>query len=257
MSSSSKAFFSKAELESLDLWNAQEQFGNKKKATFPGLEQKSEAKSEPAGLTVNDIEAIQKQAYDEAYAEGKKAAYEEGLQQGIESGKKQGFEQGFKEGETKGYKEKIALLKEQAAEFVSLLESLSEPFKELDESIEQELLDLAIGIANQLIRREIKIDPGQIVAVIREAVNALPQASQQLTLHLHPADAELVRNTLTLDEISPPWKLLEEPLITRGGCKVETETSKIDATVENRLAAIVTNILGGERAEDKVIDSSG
>ncbi len=251
MSSSNKAFFSEAELEALDLWNVQEQFGEKRKTTFPGLERKSKPASEPAGLTVNDIEAIQKQAFEEAFAQGKKEGYEEGLQRGIEAGNKQGFEQGLKEGATKGYEEKITLLQEQAAEFVSLLESLSEPFKVLDEAIEQELVDLAIGIANQLIRREIKIDPGQIVAVIREAVNALPQASQQLTLHLHPADAELVRNSLTLDEISPPWKLLEEPLITRGGCKVETETSKIDTTVENRLAAIVTNILGGERAQDK------
>ncbi len=249
MSSSNRPFFSESELASLGLWDVQEQFGKKKKATFPGLEQQFEP--EPSGLTVKDIEDTQKQAYEEAFAQGKKEGYEEGLQQGIEAGNAKGFEQGLTEGTTKGHEEKIASLQEQAAEFISLLESLSEPFKTLDESIEKELVDLAIGIANQLIRREIKIDPGQIIAVIREAVNALPQASQQLILHLHPDDAELVRNSLALDEISSPWTLLEEPLITRGGCKVETETSKIDATVENRLAAIVANILGGERAQDK------
>jgi flagellar assembly protein FliH len=110
---------------------------------------------------------------------------------------------------------------------------------------------LAIGIAHQLIRREIKIDPGQIIAVIREAVNVIPLASQQLTLHMHPEDAELVRSSLALEELSTPWNIIEDPLITRGGCRVETETSKVDVTVENRFAAIVSTILGGEREQDK------
>lgn len=142
-------------------------------------------------------------------------------------------------------------MQKQTAEFVSLLESLAEPFKDLDEMVEKELVDLAIGIASQVIRREIKIDPGQIVAVIREAVNALPVASQKLTLQMHPEDAALVKSSLALDDISPPWNIIEDPLITRGGCKVKTETSNIDSSVENRLAVIVATVLGGEREEDR------
>jgi len=113
------------------------------------------------------------------------------------------------------------------------------------------LVNLAIGIATQVVRREIKIDPGQIIAVIREAVNALPLASQKLTLQMHPEDVILVKNSLALDDVSSPWNIVEDPLITRGGCKVKTETSNIDSTVENRLAIIVATVLGGEREEDQ------
>jgi flagellar assembly protein FliH len=56
---------------------------------------------------------------------------------------------------------------------------------------------------------------------------------------------------LAIDEFSVPWKLIEDVVISRGGCKVLTETSAIDATVENRLAAIVATVLGGEREEDE------
>jgi len=73
----------------------------------------------------------------------------------------------------------LHLLQKQAATLVNLLESLSEPFKYLDEEVEKELVKLAIGIATQLIRREIKLDPGQIVGVVREAINVLPLASQK------------------------------------------------------------------------------
>jgi flagellar assembly protein FliH len=36
----------------------------------------------------------------------------------------------------------------------------------------------------------------------------------------------------------------------RGDCRVVTENSRVDATIENRLAAIMANTLGGEREED-------
>ncbi|MCF6250653.1 MAG: flagellar assembly protein FliH [Methylococcaceae bacterium] len=245
MSSSKEQPFSEAELKALGLWDVAEQFGRKKTKTSP----KPDAAN--VTLTVEQIENMQKQAYDEAFAQGQKEGHDKGFQEGETKGYDQGFEQGKAEGSKKGYEENLHLLRKQTAEFVSLLESLSEPFKELDQAVEKELVDLSIGIANQLIRREIKIDPGQIVAVIREAVNALPIASQNLTLRMHPEDAELVRSSLALDDISPPWNIIEEPLITRGGCKVETETSNIDVTVENKLATIVTTILGGEREEDK------
>lgn len=242
MNLSKGSSFSESELKALDLWDAAEQFVSNKKSTI-----NLNVKKRNATLTVDEIEKIQKQAYEEAFEKGRK----EGVEKGIEEGKKAGFEAGKIEGLEKGYQENKHLLEQQSAEFVSLLESLSEPFKELDESVEKQLVDLVIVIASQLIRREIKKDPGQIIAVIREAVNALPVASQQLTLQMHPEDAELVRSSLALDEISPPWNIVEDPLITCGGCQVRTQTSVIDTTVENRLTAIVATALGGEREEDE------
>lgn len=245
MSSSRDQAFSEDELQALGLWDVAEQFGKSK----PSVDKLNT--NEGAVLTVDEIEKMQQQAYDEAFAQGKKEGFENGFKEGQNKGLEEGFTQGKAEGEKKGYDDNLHLLRKQTAEFVSLLESLTEPFKELDEAVEKEIVDLAIGIASQLVRREIKIDPGQIVAVIREAVNALPLASQKLTLQMHPEDAELVKSSLALDDISSPWTIVEDPLITRGGCKVSTETSNIDATVENRLAAIVATVLGGERERDQ------
>jgi flagellar assembly protein FliH len=189
-------------------------------------------------LTVDQIEAMQKQAYDEAFAQGKKDGYSEG------------HSEGFKEGSKQGYEENEQVLQDKATQFVSLMESLSQPFKVLDAEVEQELVKLAMAIATQIIRREIKMDPGQIIAAVREAINILPLSSQKTSLFLHPEDAGLVRSALPLDEISPAWRIVEDPLITRGGCKVDTEISHIDATVENRLAAVIANLFGGEREHD-------
>ncbi len=245
MNSSKGQSFSESELQALGLWDVAEQFGSNKQSAI------KQPKKESATLTVDQIEKMQRQAYDEAFAQGKKEGFEKGYKDGSSQGFDEGFAQGKTEGEKKGYDDNLHLLEEQSAEFVSLLESLCEPFKELDKTVEKELVGLAIGIAKQVVRREIKTDPGQIIAVVREAVNALPVAAQKLTLQLHPEDAKLVKNSLALDDVSSPWNISEDPLTTRGGCIVKTDTSHIDSTVENRLAIIVATVLGGEREEDQ------
>jgi flagellar assembly protein FliH len=231
MSSSKGIDFSESELEALNVWR------------LPDVPKSGEMVGNPSSsmpqLTVNEIESMQKQAYDEAFAQGK----DEGFQQG--------FEQGLKDGAKKGYEDNVELLNQKANEFISLMESLSEPFKTLDEEVENELVKLTIAIATQIIRREIKLDPGQVIAAVREAINVLPLSSQKIMLYLHPEDAGLVRSVLSLDEMSTPWGITEDPLITRGGCKVDTDVSHVNATVENRLAAVVATLLGGERERDK------
>lgn len=232
--------FSSTELGSLELWNLPD-------VTRVDVSEAPEAllfaKDRPPKLTVEEIESMQKQAYEEAFAQGKK----EGFQQGFEEGTQKGFEEGSK----KGYEENVHLLQKQAAEFAGLMASLSEPLNALDDEVEKELVKLVIGVATQLIRREIKTDPGQIVAAVKEAIKVLPLSSQTIHLHLHPEDAELVRTVLSPAELSPPWTVVEDPLITRGGCKVDTEVSHIDASVENRLTAVVAHIFGNERQGDK------
>jgi flagellar assembly protein FliH len=66
-------------------------------------------------------------------------------------------------------------------------------------------------------------------------------------LHLHPDDAALVRETLSPAEGEHAWVIVEDPLLTRGGCTVSTDNSKIDATAESRLQALIISVAGDER----------
>lgn len=234
MNSSKSYGFSSSELAALSVWrtpNVDEQL-----ESLPLSEIENTVPSAMSILTVDEIEAMQKQAYEEAFAQGKQDGYNEGLNEGLR----------------KGYEENVHVVQKMAAEFTNLLESLSEPFKALDAEVEKELVKLSIAIATQIIRREIKLDPGQVIAAVRESIKVLPLSSQKINLYLHPNDAELVRSALSLDKMSSAWKIVEDPLITRGGCKVDTEISHVDATIENRLAAIIATLFGGERRQDKL-----
>jgi flagellar assembly protein FliH len=181
-------------------------------------------------LTAEQLEHVQSQAYKE----------------GFERGKREGFEFGHKEA-LAGAKNEIG---EKAAQMHELLSALNTPFKELDEQVERELISLTISMVRQLVRREVKLDPNQIIGVVREAISLLPVSARNIRLVLHPDDAKLVREIFEVSEKDLAWNIVEDPVLDRGGCKIITDTSQIDATLESRLAAMITTLLGGERTRD-------
>ena len=172
-----------------------------------------------------------------------KAAYDEGFNMGRNEGRKKGYQEGCAEAKAES-KQKLEKLN-------ALFNALADPIEQLDDELEQCIAELTLAIARQLVRREIKTEPGEIVAVVREAVRALPISARNPTIFLHPEDMQLVRTTLSLGEDEKSWRLEEDLLLTRGDCRVETESSYIDATIEARLSAIAANMLGDERHSDE------
>ena len=124
---------------------------------------------------------------------------------------------------------------------------LAKPFEELDAEVERELLTLAMTLARQIVRRELKTDPTQIIGIVREAIAALPVAARDVRVHLHPEDAAVVRQNLAPTESERAWQLVEDPVMARGGCQITTATSRVDARLETRLGAILSELMGTER----------
>ena len=181
----------------------------------PAIERSEEVQLPTAGR----LEEVQQEAYDEA------------------------FEKGHAEGLAAGE----AAVRERAERFDELLKALAEPFDRLDETIEKQLIELAMTVVRQLFRREIRVEPTHVIGVVREAIQLLPVASQNVQVHLHPEDATLIRESLSQAEGELAWGIVEDPLITRGGCKVTTENSQVDATAESRLQAVITAVAGDQR----------
>jgi flagellar assembly protein FliH len=187
-------------------------------------------------LTAEQLEQIQQQAYKE----------------GFELGKKEGFEFGHKEILAAGRQE---LLK-RVDQLDSIISTLEAPLKKLDDQLEREIVELIIATVRQLVRREVKTDPEQIIGVVREALSILPVTARNVRLVLQPEDATLVREIYDVNEKEVGWTIVEDPVMERGGCKVLTDISQVDATLESRLTALVTQLLGGERIRDISEDES-
>ncbi len=171
-----------------------------------------------------------------------------------EAARAEGFEQGRSEGQAYGRREGIeegrVIVRERVERLDQLLIALNSPFEQLDQQVENEIVTLVISMMRQLIRREVKLDPGQIVGVVREALGILPVSSRNIRVMLHPEDAELVREAYTLGEHEQQWQIVEDPVIQRGGCRIHTDTSQIDATLDSRLSSLIAPMLAGERQRD-------
>lgn len=259
---SSEAWFSPEELKAVSPWQWPEMVPESSfaEALQQDLDEPEQVQPDPGlRLTAEALESLQKQAFEEAAKAGREAGYREGYakgsQEGYQSGYDKGFQQGYQEGKEKGQADGRAeadrALAAEVGHLAQLMAALTEPLDQVDAQVEEELVALAMTVARHLVRRELKTDPGQIVAVVREAMALLPVAKRSITLILHPRDAELVRSALNLDQTKAPWQIVEDPTLSRGGCRVETEVSRIDATVESRLSAVIAAALGGERSGDR------
>jgi len=156
---------------------------------------------------------------------------------------KEAFQQGLEEGRQAGRAE----VRAQVERLAGMFHDLAKPFEALDAEVERELLTLAMALARQIVRRELKTDPTQIIGIIREAIAALPVAARDVRVHLHPEDAAVVRDNLAPTESERAWTMIEDPVMARGGCQITTTTSRVDARLETRLASILSELLGTER----------
>jgi flagellar assembly protein FliH len=156
---------------------------------------------------------------------------------------KEAFEQGLAEGREAGQ----AQIRAQVERLEGMFHDLAKPFEELDAEVERELLTLAMTLARQIVRRELKTDPTQIIGIVREAIGALPVAAREVRVHLHPEDAAVVRQNLAPTESERAWQLVEDPVMARGGCQITTTSSRVDARLETRLGAILSELMGTER----------
>lgn len=179
------------------------------------------------GKTVAEIEEVERRAYDEAFARGR----EEGL-----AAARAATEQQLKQ------------LQAQVVRLEAMFDTFGAPLKAMSAEVEQQLLSLAMAIARQLVRRELKTDPAQVIAIIRETVSLLPASARDVRVHLHPEDATIVRERLAATTSDRAWTILEDPVMTRGGCKVTTDNALIDARIETRLNEVISAMLGDDRA---------
>jgi len=163
-----------------------------------------------------------------------------------EQARQEGFRQGLQEGREKGREELLCHVRH----LEQIIKTLDKPLAELDDNVEQQLVQLAMLVARQLVRRELKTDPQQVVGVVRDALAVLPVAARDVQLALHPEDAGIVREALSLQEGEQAIRIVEDPVQSRGGCQVVTRTSQVDATVEARLNSVIAGVLGGQRHTD-------
>ncbi len=174
------------------------------------LDEKPREQPQASGIklpTAEEIERIHQQAYQE------------------------GFAAGMRDGRAQG--------EAASQQMKDLLSELNQAMQRFESVMADQILALALDIARQLVRRSLQAEPDLVLNVVREAIESLPQISQQLVLVLHPEDANIVRQMLAYEYQESLWRVVDDPNMARGGCRIEAAESEIDATLESRWKRIV------------------
>ena len=180
--------------------------------------------TQPAGPSPEEIEA----AFASAREQGQEDGYKEGFEKGRSEGLETGHAEGHKDGWDKGHKEASL----QARRLKQLVEAMDRSLDELDTAVARELLSLATALAKEMVGRSLALQPDAVADTVREALQHIPQGKVQI--HLHPDDMTLVREHLKDQLEAGHHRLVADRDITRGGCRLDSVATEVDATVETR-----------------------
>lgn len=178
--------------------------------------------------TVEEIEALQKQAYEEA----KKSGYADGLKQGLDE------------------------LKQKASKLQSVLNFMQHPLQELDSEVEHQLAELAIVLAKQLLKKECSTDAQHIHNLVHESLDYLPVKARDVRVRLSPDDIALM-NQAEFNTNDQVWSCVSDNSVKAGGCIIESDTSHIDASVETRIQQLFEQLILHQSDNENGVSDNG
>mgnify|MGYP003651923076 CR=1 FL=1 len=187
----------------------------------------AEARAERARLV--------KSGYDEGFAQGQKKGYAEGRKQGEEEGKQES---------TIAARVK---LDEIERAWTEALDDFADGRHHLLVECKQNVIRLAISIAERVIHRAVEQDERVVLAQVEHALKLIGRPTRVAVL-INPDDGAMVRRALP--SISARLGavehvvLEEDETITQGGCIVRTaEGGEIDASLETQIRRIAQTLL--------------
>lgn len=154
------------------------------------------------------------------------------------------YEQARRDGEKAGFDEGMKKAQAEAAQLTKLVRAMDGALDALGAEVAEEIATLAIALARQMVGEALQATPEAVVAVVREALQQVPQG--KVRIHLHPEDVKLVRKHLDDQLETGHHHLIEDTAVARGGCRLEATGCDIDATVQTRWERVLSGIGRGE-----------
>lgn len=158
----------------------------------------------------------------------------EEIEQVFEQAKTEGFQAGYAAGEEAGKQVLESSLATQSAQLASIVANFSQALSSLDQTVADQMLNLAVEMAEQMLRGKLSVNRDFLLPIVREAIGALPIHHAHISLRVHPDDYPMVKQGLGEHFFQGGNQLIEDTAILPGGCLLNAGASEIDATVETR-----------------------
>ncbi len=159
-------------------------------------------------------------------------------QRALESAYQRGLAEGFRAGSEHVKSESHDM----GQRVDQLIASMQTQFANMDTDVADAVLGLAFSLARQIVRAELDARPELVSASVRDALGSLALKATYPGIYLNPADLNLVKASLGDELTLRGCRLVPDAGISRGGCRLESDTSMVDATIESRWERALSNM---------------
>jgi flagellar assembly protein FliH len=166
----------------------------------------------------------------------------------LEALRKESQQQGFAEGYNAGLLQAQNETNRRLQTFDMVLNALAKPYEDINGQTLDTIAKLAGKIARCLVKRELRTEPETIIALVRDTVSILNSSAEKLNVFLNPEDAQLIQTITRSSSEKSRWKLIDDPLIPRGDCRVTSRDATVDGSLQARINTVITQFQGDQRA---------
>jgi flagellar assembly protein FliH len=107
------------------------------------------------------------------------------------------------------------------AELEAHLALTAELMQDFDQRLTMFVVAMSLHLSRLILRGAARIKLDQVTPAVREAVSRLPGLTARTRLHMHPADAALIREVTGTDGHAPlHWEIVEDTTLCRGECRL-------------------------------------
>jgi flagellar assembly protein FliH len=165
--------------------------------------------------------------------------------QQLRAARQSGYQDGYRDGlvALEGFKQSFA--SQTTTQVGALVRSIGEQLDALQQEMARAVGDTAAALARQVLRSELALRPEAVATVAEQAIDALLLSARHIVLRVHPDDHALIAGHSTEAIAARGARVVSDPQIARGGCRVESDIALVDATIDERWRRAVA-ALGSE-----------
>ncbi|NWG86533.1 MAG: flagellar assembly protein FliH [Hydrogenophilaceae bacterium] len=121
----------------------------------------------------------------------------------------------------------------------ALFTALAQEKLQQDQELADELLQLALAIAQQVVGATFQAKPELMLETVQEALAHLPTLSGHPKLIVHPDDAAIIKDWLAHEHGHLNWRVSEDAGMQPGGFRIESMQGELDSSLPTRWQEIV------------------